>query len=123
MPRLHLVFSLILILSLMLTPSGTQAFDERTGRGILQVATVAEGGTTGHELAASPNGGIAYVPIYGNSGVGKPGSDGRNIVVIDIGARKVIGNVDFGHGVRPHCAVFGPKDGMLYVTTELDDSV
>src|SRR5438128_6207354 len=141
MPRLHLVFSLILILSLMLTPSGTQAFDERTGRGILlvankgdrsvsivdaesgrQVATVAEGGTTGHELAASPNGGIAYVPIYGNSGVGKPGSDGRNIVVIDIGARKVIGNVDFGHGVRPHCAVVGPKDGMLYVTTELDDS-
>ncbi len=142
MPRLHLVFSLILILSLMLTPSGTQAFDERTGRGILlvankgdrsvsivdaesgrQVATVAEGGTTGHELAASPNGGIAYVPIYGDSGVGKPGTDGRNIVVIDIGARKVIGNVDFGHGVRPHCAVFGPKDGMLYVTTELDDSV
>src|SRR5437773_4147785 len=142
MPRLHLVFSLILILSLMLTPSGTQAFDERTGRGILlvankgdrsvsivdaesgrQVATVAEGGTTGHELAASPNGGIAYVPIYGNSGVGKPGSDGRNIVVIDIGARKVIGNVDFGHGVRPHCAVFGPKDGLLYVTTELDKSV
>src|SRR5438094_9371141 len=136
MPRLHLVFSLILILSLMLTPSGTQAFDERTGRGILlvankgdrsvsivdaesgrQVATVAEGGTTGHELAASPNGGIAYVPIYGNSGVGKPGSDGRNIVVIDIGARKVIGNVDFGDGVRPH------KDGLLYVTTELDDSV
>src|SRR5205809_4920994 len=142
MPRLHLVFSLIVVLSLMMAPSRTQTFDERTGRGILlvankgdrsvsivdaesgrQVATVAEGGTTGHELAASPNGGIAYVPIYGNSGVGKPGSDGRNIVVIDIGARKVIGNVDFGHGVRPHCAVFGPKDGMLYVTTELDDSV
>src|SRR5438552_14435386 len=100
MPRL--VFSLILILSLMLTPSGTQAFDERTGRGILlvankgdrsvsivdaesgrQVATVAEGGTTGHELAASPNGGTAYVPIYGDSGVGKPGTDGRNVVVID----------------------------------------
>src|SRR5207245_559618 len=38
MPRLHLVFSLILILSLMLTPSGTQAFDERTGRRLLLVA-------------------------------------------------------------------------------------
>jgi YVTN family beta-propeller protein len=142
MPRLHLFFSLILVLSLMLATSRTQAFDERTGRGILlvankgdrsvsivdpesgrQIATVAEGGTTGHELVASPDGGTAYVPIYGDSGVGKPGSDGRNIVVIDIGARKVIGNVDFGHGVRPHCAVFGPKDGMLYVTTELNDSV
>ena len=88
-----------------------------------QIATVAEGGTTGHEVAASPDGRTAYVPIYGNSGVGKPGTDGRNMVVVDIASRKVVGNFDFGHGVRPHCAVFGPKDGMLYVTTELDKTV
>src|SRR5438128_12320342 len=88
-----------------------------------QVATVAEEGTTGHEVAASPDGKLAYVPIYGNSGVGKPGTDGSNMVVIDIAARKVVGNVDFGHGVRPHCAVFGPKDGLLYVTTELDKTI
>jgi YVTN family beta-propeller protein len=61
--------------------------------------------------------------MYGNSGVGKPGTDGRNMVVIDIASRKVIGDVDFGHGVRPHCPKFNPKDGMLYVTTELDNSV
>src|SRR5207245_6481338 len=85
--------------------------------------TVAENGTTGHEVAASPDGKLAYVPIYGNSGVGKPGTDGSNMVVIDIAARKVVGNVDFGHGVRPHCAVFGPKDGLLYVTTELDKTI
>jgi YVTN family beta-propeller protein len=94
--------------------------DPRMGQ---QIATVAEGGTTGHEVAASPDGKTAYVPIYGNSGVGKPGTDGRNMVAIDIASRKVVGNVDFGHGVRPHCAVIGPKDGMLYVTTELDKSI
>jgi DNA-binding beta-propeller fold protein YncE len=88
-----------------------------------QLATVAEGGTTGHEVAASPDGRIAYVPIYGNSGVGRPGTDGSNMVVIDIAARKVTGNVDFGHGVRPHCAVFEPKTGLLYVTTEIDNSI
>jgi len=88
-----------------------------------QIATVAEGGTTGHELVASPDGRTAYVPIYGDSGVGKPGTDGRNMIVVDIASRKVVGNVDFGHGVRPHCAVFGPKDGMLYVTTELDKTI
>jgi len=88
-----------------------------------QLATVPEGGITGHEVAASPDGRTAYVPMYGNSGVGKPGTDGRNMVVIDIAERKVIGNLDFGHGVRPHCAVFGPKDGLLYVTTELDHAV
>lgn len=87
------------------------------------IASVAEGGTTGHEVAASPDGRLAIVPIYGNSGVGKPGTDGSNIVVIDIASKKVVGNIEFDHGVRPHCAVFGPQDGLLYATTELDHSV
>ena len=88
-----------------------------------QIATVPEEGITGHEVAASPDGQLAFVPIYGNSGVGKPGTDGSNMVVIDIAARKKVGNLDFSHGVRPHCAVLGPKDGLLYVTTELDQTV
>ena len=88
-----------------------------------QIAEVQEGGVTGHEVAASPDGKRAYVPIYGNSGVGKPGTDGRNMVVIDIKQRKLVGEVDFGHGVRPHCPVFGPTNGLLYVTTELDKAV
>lgn len=88
-----------------------------------QVAAVPEGGITGHEVIASPDGKLAYVPIYGNSGVGKPGTDGSNLVVIDIASRKVVGNLDFAHGVRPHCPMFGPKDGLLYVSTELDNSI
>ena len=87
------------------------------------LASVAEGGITGHEVAGSPDGKLAFVPIYGNSGVGKPGTDGRNIVAIDIASQKIVGNISFDHGVRPHCAVFGPHDGLLYVTTELDRSV
>jgi DNA-binding beta-propeller fold protein YncE len=87
------------------------------------LASVPEGGITGHEVVASPDGRFAYVPIYGNSGVGKPGTDGTNLVVIDIAAHKVVGNLDFGHGVRPHMPIFGPKDGLLYVTTELDQSI
>lgn len=86
------------------------------------MVSVPEGGVTGHEVAASPDGHFAYVPIYGDSGVGLPGTDGRNMVVIDVAAGKVTGNVDFGHGVRPHLPVWGP-DGLLYVTTELDRSV
>jgi DNA-binding beta-propeller fold protein YncE len=88
-----------------------------------QVATVPEGGITGHEVAASPDGKTAYVPIYGNSGVGKPGTDGASMVVIDIASRKITGNVDFGKGVRPHLPVFHPKTGMLYVTTELEQAI
>lgn len=88
-----------------------------------QVATVDVGGVTGHEVIASPDGRLAYVPIYGNSGVGLPGTDGSNLAVIDIASRKVVGNLDFGHGVRPHCPLINPKDKNLYVTTEIDQAV
>jgi YVTN family beta-propeller protein len=88
-----------------------------------QVATVPEGGTTAHELIASPDGHLAYAPIYGNSGVGKPGTDGTSMVVVDLASKKIVGNLDFGKGVRPHCPLFGPKNGLLYVTTELEQAI
>jgi YVTN family beta-propeller protein len=88
-----------------------------------QIAAVPVGGITGHEVIASPDGRIAYVPIYGNSGVAKPGTDGQSMAVIDIASRKVINTVDFGHGVRPHCPIYDPVSKMLYVTTELDKSI
>jgi YVTN family beta-propeller protein len=43
--------------------------------------------------------------------------------VIDLATRQVIGTVDFGKGVRPHCAMIGPKNGLVYVTTELENSI
>jgi YVTN family beta-propeller protein len=87
------------------------------------VATIPVGGVTGHELAVSPDGKTAYVPIYGNAGVGRAGTNGSEMSVIDLGSRKIVGKVDFGHGVRPHCAIYDKNSGMLYVTTELDKSV
>jgi YVTN family beta-propeller protein len=89
----------------------------------LQIAAVAEDGITGHEVVASPDGKRAYVPIYGSGGVGSAGTDGRLLRVIDLATRCVVGTLDFDKGIRPHCAVFGPKNGMLYVTTELNESV
>jgi YVTN family beta-propeller protein len=88
-----------------------------------QVAVVEEEGETGHEVVASPDGKRAYVPIYGNSGVGHPGTDGQLLRVINLESRKIVGTVDFGKGVRPHCAVIGPKNHLLYVTTELENSI
>ena len=92
-------------------------FDPRAGK---ELGRVLEGDITGHEVAASADGKTAYVPIYGNSSVGEAGSDGQELLAIDIASRKVINRLDFGHAVRPHCVVLNANDGMLYVTTELD---
>jgi YVTN family beta-propeller protein len=86
-------------------------------------ATVPEDGVTGHEVVASPDGKLAFVPIYGNAGVGHAGTDGQLIRVIDLAQRVVVGTIDLGKGLRPHCAVIGPKNGLLYVTTELGNCV
>jgi DNA-binding beta-propeller fold protein YncE len=132
--QLSIAFSLLGILSfgtgganqpsgwLLVANKGNSAMGIIDPAAARQVAEVPEGGVTGHEIIASPDGKLAYVPIYGNSGVGQPGTDGSNMVVIDLASRKVVGNLDFGKGVRPHCAKFGPN-GMLYVSTELERSI
>jgi len=94
--------------------------DPATGK---QIAAVPVGGVTGHEVAVSQDGTLAYVPIYGDSGVGRAGTDGSTMAVIDLAARKVVATVDFGHGVRPHMPLVEPVSGLLYVTTELDKAV
>ena len=88
-----------------------------------QVAVIAEEDITGHEVAASPDGRTAYVPIYGNSGVGLPGTDGDHMLVIDLPSHKIVGRVNFGHGVRPHCVIYDHTNNLIYVTTELYNAV
>jgi YVTN family beta-propeller protein len=132
--------SLILALTVVLNADSRAGASAPTGMllvmnkgdrtlGVIDAATLRNvenvpiAGVTGHEVAAAPDGHRAFVPIYGDSGVGLPGTDGSTLVVVDLDAHKTVQTIDFGHGVRPHCAVFGPKDGLLYVTTELDKSI
>src|SRR5216684_508159 len=79
-------------------------------------------GVNGHEVAVSPDARFAYVPIYGNSGVGRPGTDGATIDIIDLQQRKLAATMDLGKPLRPHQPLFGP-DGLLYVSAELANAV
>lgn len=76
----------------------------------------------GHEVVVAPDGRFGYVPIYGNSGVGKPGTDGSTIQIVDLQTGRAIDIINLPKPVRPHCAKFGP-DGLLYVTAELANAV
>src|SRR5271154_3420983 len=88
-----------------------------------QIATIPEDRITGHEVTTSPDGRTAYLPIYGDAGVGRPGTDGQEMLVIDIPSRKITGVVDFGHPVRPHLPVYDTHRNVLYVTNELDQAI
>jgi len=92
--------------------------DPRTRQELMKVTV----GVNGHEVAVSPDSRFAYVPIYGNSGVGKPGTDGHAIDVIDLRERKLVATIELGKPLRPHRADFGP-DGLLYVSAELDHAL
>jgi YVTN family beta-propeller protein len=76
----------------------------------------------GHEVVVSPDNKWGFIPIYGNSGVGKPGTDGATIEVVDLKSARAVRIIDLGKPVRPHCAKFGP-DGMLYVSAELANAI
>jgi len=76
----------------------------------------------GHEVAVAPDGRYGYVPIYGNTFVGKLGSNGSTIHVVDLRMGRTVAVVDLGKEVRPHSARFGP-DGLLYVTAELANAI
>ncbi len=43
----------------------------------------------------------------------RPGTDGSKISVIDLASRKVVHTIDFGHGVRPHCAMYDRNSGHV----------
>ena len=81
-----------------------------------------EVGVNGHEVAVFADGLVGYVPIYGNSGVGKPGTDGSTIEVVDLQTGRTMEIIKLPKPVRPHSAKFAP-DGLLYVTAELANAV
>lgn len=96
--------------------------DPATGK---QLGVIAENtpGVHGHEIIATPDGRTAFLPIYGSTGIGKPGIDGHEMLILDIASHAIAAHLDFGHGVRPHLPVLDTKRNLLYVTTELDKSV
>jgi len=86
------------------------------------VKTIATHGDHAHEIAVSPDSRVAYLPIYGDSGVGRPGTDGRTIEVLDLPNHTITRTIDLARPTRPHWGGFG-ADGLLYVSAELAQAI
>lgn len=134
---------LFLLLPLLLATAGGQTAaggSGKAGRSLLLVANqgdeslslvnpetgVAVGkiktkGTRAHEVTASADGRLAYLPIYGNSGVGRPGTDGGDVEIADLDQQSIVGSIGLGP-VRPHWVKFGPG-GLLYVSAEGEQAI
>ncbi len=102
-------------------PNNLALIDLATGK---QVGTLDEQGKIKvHELVMLPDGKTLIAPIYGNSGVGRAGTDGSEILVYDIPTRKIVHVIDLGKGLRPHQPTYDPKRKVIYVTTELQQAI
>lgn len=100
---------------------GITVYDADTHTRVAQAIT--PGTIHPHEAAFSRNGRLVYVPIYGTSGVGKPGEHGHTLHVFDTLTGAELASLDTGQYRRPHCITVGPETGTLYASAELAESL
>lgn len=79
-------------------------------------------GVAPHEGEFSPDGRMAYVPTYGSSSVGAPGTDEHVISFIRTSDCQTVHTLDTGDYKRPHHVQVG-NSGTVYVTAELKESI
>lgn len=72
---------------------------------------------TVHELLIVPETGLAYVPIFGDGIHGRNPNPGHLVAIIDLHARKHVGDIDMRPYIAPHTLKLGP-DGHIYITCE-----
>lgn len=76
-----------------------------------------------HEMVFSRDRQHLYTTDNGTMRIEHPGKGGNSISIIDVGARKKIGDISLGDYFRPHGIDVDRQTGMLAVTTELPDQL
>ena len=74
-----------------------------------------------HELVFSADHRYAYITNNGVMRVEHEGQGGNTVSIVDLKARKNVGEISLGKFRRPHGIAIHPKTGQLLVTTELPD--
>lgn len=96
-----------------------EVIDLETSKG---AGAVIASGLTPHEVVATGDGMLAYMPVYSDAPVGFPGSDGRRIDIVDLVTFRRVGEIRLAFPGRPHQPSLLSTE-LLLVSTELDESV
>lgn len=92
-------------------------FYSEDGR-LLQTVAV---GQHPHEMVLSPDGKLVYITDNGTMRIEQAGAGGNTISIVDIAARKKVGEISLGEYRRPHGIDLDAESGRLAVSTELPD--
>jgi YVTN family beta-propeller protein len=76
-----------------------------------------------HEMVISADGRFAYITDNGTMRIEQAGTGGNTVSIVDLVARKKVGEISLGRFRRPHGIALNPKSGLLAVTTELPDQL
>ncbi len=98
---------------------GIALYDAKTDALVCKSANL---GISPHEGEFSTDGRTVYVPTYGSSSVGQPGTDEHVITFIRTSDCQTVATLDTGEYTRPHYVQVG-KSGLIYVTAELKESI
>lgn len=76
-----------------------------------------------HEVVLSPDGRYAYTTDNGTMAIEDAGEGGNTVSIVDLAARKKVGEISLGEFHRPHGIDIDREGKRLYVTTENPDQL
>lgn len=106
-------------LAILLKGASAMAFYTMDGKEIARTAVRPHP----HEMVFSADGRYLYTTDNGTMRIEQEGTGGNFVSIIDVKARKKIGEIDLGKYRRPHGIDLDRATGKLAVTTELPDQL
>ena len=76
-----------------------------------------------HEMILAPDGRLLYITDNGTMRIEQAGAGGNTVSIVDVAARKKVGEISLGKYHRPHGIDLDPKSGLLAVSTEYPDAL
>jgi YVTN family beta-propeller protein len=125
MSKMAILFSFLALLAraagpeLVVLHKGAHSIGFYTAAGVHQQDVVV--GRHPHEIALAGN--LAYITDNGTMVIEQAGEGGNTVSIVDLAARRKVGEISLGGFRRPHGIDLDARAGLLAVSTELPDKL